>query len=144
MLTDPGDPVLDPFAGSCVTGEVCERLKRKWLCCDNVEEYVAGALGRFHDRQGTLVPGVPENKRPRDAYYRIYHPSALWDGFDEEPLAADGGATRKTAENSATERGNTVQLPTVRNGPSEHAPLPRRQKRAGEELSGMSGKRKEA
>ena len=26
MLTDPGDFVFDPFAGSCVTGEVAERL----------------------------------------------------------------------------------------------------------------------
>ena len=25
MLTDRGDTVFDPFAGSCVTGEVCER-----------------------------------------------------------------------------------------------------------------------
>lgn len=27
MLTDKNDLVLDPFAGSCVTGEVCERLE---------------------------------------------------------------------------------------------------------------------
>ena len=26
MLTDEGDTVIDPFAGSCVTGEVSERL----------------------------------------------------------------------------------------------------------------------
>jgi len=29
MRTDPGDLVVDPFAGSCVTGEVCERLERR-------------------------------------------------------------------------------------------------------------------
>ncbi len=28
MVTDPGEVVLDPFAGSCVTGEVAERLGR--------------------------------------------------------------------------------------------------------------------
>ena len=27
MATDPGDLVIDPFAGSCVTGEVAERLR---------------------------------------------------------------------------------------------------------------------
>jgi len=31
MLTDKNDLVLDPFAGSCVTGEVCERLDRRWI-----------------------------------------------------------------------------------------------------------------
>lgn len=31
MLTDRGDLVLDPFAGSCVTGEVAERLARTML-----------------------------------------------------------------------------------------------------------------
>ena len=28
MLTDPGDIVVDPFGGSCVTGEVCQRLRK--------------------------------------------------------------------------------------------------------------------
>ena len=32
MLTDAGDLVVDPFAGSCATGEVCERLSRRWMC----------------------------------------------------------------------------------------------------------------
>ena len=49
MLTDPHDFVLDPFAGSCITGEVAERLGRNWACCDIVEDYLHGALGRFHD-----------------------------------------------------------------------------------------------
>ncbi|MGH9476406.1 MAG: DNA-methyltransferase [Terriglobales bacterium] len=47
MLTDEGDSVLDPFAGSCVTGEVCERLRRKWTCVELRGEYVQAALGRF-------------------------------------------------------------------------------------------------
>lgn len=58
MLTDPGDNILDPFAGSCVTGAVAERLKRKWICCDTNEMYLLGALGRFidieHDGQQLL------------------------------------------------------------------------------------------
>ena len=47
MLTDEADTVIDPFAGSCVTGAVCERLKRNWVCCDTNEEYLLGSLGRF-------------------------------------------------------------------------------------------------
>ena len=48
MLTDAGDTVLDPFAGSCVTGEVCERLGRRWICIDMCEEYLKGGLSRFY------------------------------------------------------------------------------------------------
>ena len=41
------DLVIDPFAGSNVTGEVCERLKRRWLAFDVVEEYLEGSKFRF-------------------------------------------------------------------------------------------------
>ena len=47
MLTEPGDFVIDPFAGSCVTGEVCERIKRRWTCIELVHDYCEAALGRF-------------------------------------------------------------------------------------------------
>lgn len=46
-LTDPGDTVIDPFGGSCVTGQVCERLKRRWTCIDLVEDYLKGGRARF-------------------------------------------------------------------------------------------------
>lgn len=47
FLTEPGDLVVDPFAGSNVTGEVCERLKRRWISIDIVEEYLEGSKFRF-------------------------------------------------------------------------------------------------
>ena len=31
FLTDPGDVVLDPFAGSNTTGAAAEKLGRKWV-----------------------------------------------------------------------------------------------------------------
>ena len=49
FLTDKGDLVVDPFAGSCVTGEVAERLDRRWVCVDLEEEYLEGA-GAFRAR----------------------------------------------------------------------------------------------
>src|SRR5678815_1176171 len=52
MLTDEGDVVVDPFAGSCVTGEVCERLKRQWICSELRRDYVEGAIGRFVETDG--------------------------------------------------------------------------------------------
>jgi hypothetical protein len=95
MLTDPRELVFDPFAGSCVTGEVAERLKRRWICCDNVEEYLAGALGRFANAEATLFSDLPENKHAKEIYYKIYHPSATWNRFEDDPLPEDGGRNRR-------------------------------------------------
>ncbi len=89
MLTDPEDSVLDPFAGSCITGEVAERLGRKWTCVETVETYLLGARGRFE--KGTRQPTKAEG------YYRIPHPGLLWNGradADEAPLPDDGGRRR--------------------------------------------------
>ena len=100
MLTDKGDLVIDPFAGSCVTGEVCERLRRKWVCVEMREEYLRGALGRFEE------PRKPEQelmfKENRDSIsYRLHHPAALWKGGNgtgnngDDLLEEDGGKTRR-------------------------------------------------
>lgn len=48
FLTDESDIVLDPFAGSNVTGEVCERLRRKWIAFELVEDYLKGSHFRFN------------------------------------------------------------------------------------------------
>ena len=56
MLTDPNDLVLDPFAGSNVTGEVCERLNRQWLAIDNVEEYLEASKFRFDEFYARMFP----------------------------------------------------------------------------------------
>lgn len=47
FLTTPGDLVFDPFGGSCTTGKSAENLKRKWVCSEQNDEYLIGALGRF-------------------------------------------------------------------------------------------------
>ena len=47
MLTDPGDLVVDPFAGSNVTGRAAEILGRRWLSVDSDAEYVEGSRNRF-------------------------------------------------------------------------------------------------
>lgn len=49
LLTDEGDLVLDPFAGSNTTGAVSESLKRRWISVEATEKYVTGSKGRFHD-----------------------------------------------------------------------------------------------
>ncbi|MBZ0247838.1 MAG: site-specific DNA-methyltransferase [Cyclobacteriaceae bacterium] len=47
FLTDPNDILLDPFAGSNTTGAVSEKLQRRWIAVDNVEEYLTGSKFRF-------------------------------------------------------------------------------------------------
>jgi DNA modification methylase len=47
FLTHSGQVVLDPFAGSNVTGQVAEKLERKWLSVELNADYVAGSQLRF-------------------------------------------------------------------------------------------------
>jgi site-specific DNA-methyltransferase (cytosine-N4-specific) len=51
MLTDPGDLVLDPFAGSNVTGQVAESSGRRWMSIDIDTDYVTGSVSRFENLQ---------------------------------------------------------------------------------------------
>ncbi len=48
FLSVPRNVVLDPFAGSNITGAAAERLKRRWLSIEPCEEYVLGSRGRFY------------------------------------------------------------------------------------------------
>lgn len=53
FLTEPGDLVCDPFAGSNTTGEAAEALGRRWIACDLDQEgdwkdtYVRTSAFRF-------------------------------------------------------------------------------------------------
>jgi site-specific DNA-methyltransferase (cytosine-N4-specific) len=47
FLTQAGQLVVDPFAGSNVTGQVAERLGRKWISIEISPDYVAGSRLRF-------------------------------------------------------------------------------------------------
>lgn len=47
FLTDEGDMVLDPFAGSNTTGFVAETLQRQWISFKINENYVMGSRYRF-------------------------------------------------------------------------------------------------
>jgi site-specific DNA-methyltransferase (cytosine-N4-specific) len=47
FLTDPGDLVVDIFAGSNTSGRVAERLGRRWVAIDCDRDYVAASALRF-------------------------------------------------------------------------------------------------
>lgn len=116
MLTDAGDTVFDPFGGSCVTGEVSERLQRRWTCCEIVDEYVEGAKGRFHAEREDAETNDP-------GHYKILSSAALWNGIEENVLPADGGRTRpdprKSAGQTAKATANTASEDS-QNGLEQH------------------------
>lgn len=66
FLTDEGDLVLDPFAGSNTTGAVCEALGRRWIAVERSEEYLQDSVFRFEPealaglRERLDVPAVVE------------------------------------------------------------------------------------
>ena len=49
FLSEPGDLIIDPFAGSNTTGAAAERNGRRWLSADIDEEYVTDSAGWFDD-----------------------------------------------------------------------------------------------
>jgi len=60
FLTRPDDLVLDPFAGSCTTGEVAENLGRRWIAVECERDYLDGARFRFEvpwdeDRRASVL-----------------------------------------------------------------------------------------
>jgi site-specific DNA-methyltransferase (cytosine-N4-specific) len=60
FLTIPGQVVLDPFAGSNVTGQVAEQLERRWIAVEINGDYVSGSQFRFAD-------AVPTRAQPGSA-----------------------------------------------------------------------------
>lgn len=64
LLTDPGDLVVDIFAGSNTTGRVAERLGRHWRAFEERLDYVAASVFR-------LLPADLAENLVREAYERI-------------------------------------------------------------------------
>lgn len=85
LLTNPGDVVLDPFAGSCVTGEAAERSQRRWICCEISKPFLQGAVARFEEQ--------PERKS-KEVFYQISQPCAVPVDEQEVVLPEDGGRRR--------------------------------------------------
>ncbi len=96
LLTNAGDVVVDPFSGSCVTGEVAENLRRKWVCVELAESYLRGAVGRF---QGPPSNGAIE----KNVQYSISPPCSLPINDAEVSLAEDGGKKRALSMHTQSE-----------------------------------------
>jgi site-specific DNA-methyltransferase (cytosine-N4-specific) len=65
FLTDKNDLVIDPFAGSSMTGYVAENLDRKWVNIEIDNELASTGIGRFFD---------PKPYKKLKSKYEIYSP----------------------------------------------------------------------
>ena len=51
FLTDEGDIIMDPFAGSNTTGAAAQQANRRWLSIDSNPAYIEGSKGHFFFNQ---------------------------------------------------------------------------------------------
>lgn len=113
MTTDPGDLVFDPFAGSCVTGMVAERLGRRWSCVEINSLYLEGAMARFSD-----APNAPSTlSASKPSSYTIFTPCAIPVDESEIRLVEDGGKARapnaEASSSSDVARNDSVLRPNI-------------------------------
>lgn len=76
LFTDPGETILDPFAGSGTTGVACLRLGRKFigiekdpkyfaLCCERLRAEENGqTLSLYRAKQVPMFPKAPKPETP--------------------------------------------------------------------------------
>ncbi len=62
LCTEPGDLVLDPFAGSNTTGRVAETLDRRWLAFELDENYIQTSQFRFENDAPLVVTPLVDKK----------------------------------------------------------------------------------
>ena len=78
FLTDDGDLVVDPFAGSNTTGIVCESTARRWIAAELESKYVEGSVVRFEgDSLLDHVGSIPTTRRLPKKSNGMQRPSHL-------------------------------------------------------------------
>lgn len=82
-LTEPGDTVLDIFAGSNTTGWVAERLTRNWISFDTDHNYLANSILRFIENMSDSQIKQVHNKLLSDSeaqyHFREVSPTLVYD-----------------------------------------------------------------
>lgn len=62
FLTDEGDLIIDPFAGSNTTGYISEKLRRKWISIEILEDYAKQSAIRFQEPELNSKLKTQDNK----------------------------------------------------------------------------------
>ncbi len=96
FLTEPGDLVLDIFAGSNTTGFVAESEGRKWLAFDERLDYLAASSFRFFTDAATDT----ELKSAHDAILHGKTSDLRRDVFQVSPAMPRNGGVHKPATES--------------------------------------------
>ena len=87
FLTDEGDTVLDPFAGSNTTGAVAESLGRRWMSIEAEWAYAAHSIGRFDPAALTgTCKEISVSEAPATADGALDYAAAASSSSDATPL----------------------------------------------------------
>ena len=71
LCTEPGDLVLDPFAGSNTTGRVAETLDRRWLAFELDENYIQTSQFRFEIDAPLVVTPLVDKKALKAKAFKL-------------------------------------------------------------------------
>lgn len=71
LCTDKNDLVLDPFAGSNMTGRVAETLQRRWLAFELDESYISASKYRFESNAPLVVEPLAFEKNNKDKVLEV-------------------------------------------------------------------------
>lgn len=96
FLTEPGDLVLDIFAGSNTTGSVAECEGRKWIAFEERLDYLAASSFRFFAEEATEV----EIKAAHSAILNGQTADLRRDVFPLPPRPLQNGTVHKPATSS--------------------------------------------
>ncbi len=103
--SNPGDIVLDPFAGSGTTLAVAKKLGRKWLGCELSDEYVRAATERLESlEEGAALdgPADPIASAPSTANGKKLEAAAASPAEPTKPSTADTSLHSSGATGSAS------------------------------------------
>ncbi len=73
LCTEPGDLVIDPFAGSNMTGRVAETLQRRWLAFEIDDQYLQASKFRFEADAPLVVNPLPIKKNNKQKISELLH-----------------------------------------------------------------------
>ncbi|HVT30758.1 MAG TPA: DNA methyltransferase [Lacipirellulaceae bacterium] len=107
VSSNPGDIVLDPFAGSGTTLAVAKKLGRRWLGCELSEDYTRAATERLNAIEaGESLdgPADPIASAPSTVNGRKLETGAFDRSRDTTDGDADKLVSQPTAESSASPR----------------------------------------
>jgi hypothetical protein len=92
-VTEIGDLVVDPFAGSNTTGMLCEHLQRRWLAMGSVEEYLSAV--------DSALPRLPKADDQVQGPVSIL---AEWGEVPQRAVAESGGNSWRVCWRGKTTR----------------------------------------